>query len=112
MPEYYGQQKKRTSEFFHLPEEEEIRHVHGKPYMLPAHVKSSLGSIEDRLKSNAELTKKELNDYFHYLDHLSSEVRDILQMEKAEAISNMDLEREFRKIGQLINQVSAILDRY
>ncbi len=107
----YGQPPKKIDDFWHYPVEEEIKNVPNQPYKLPDYIISNLNSIEGMLKGSSEVTKKQLKEAFDYLDQLSNKVRDILQLEKSVGISNLELENHFRKIGQMLNQVSTLLER-
>ncbi|MBN1502470.1 hypothetical protein JW930_02920 [Candidatus Woesearchaeota archaeon] len=109
---YGGHQKKQVHDHYHTPEEQLVEDIHGKRYRLKPYQQQSLKSIEEKLKSGSEFTKKELHEYQEYLDELSEKIREALTAEKADGISNIELERDLRRIGVLLNQVSAILERY
>ncbi len=113
---YPGQQPqhglKHGDDYGHFPEEEVLKDVGSRAYKLKQHEKANLKNIEERLKSSKELAKKELEEYLHYLDEFTHELKDILQEEKAENISNIQLERDLRKAAQLMGEISSILERY
>jgi hypothetical protein len=103
---------KQGDDHGHYPEEEVLKEVGSRAYKLKAYERANIKNIENRLRSGKELTKKELHEYQHYLDHFSHELREILQEEKAEGISNIQLERDLRKVAQLLGKVSSVLDRH
>jgi hypothetical protein len=113
---YPGQQPqhglKKTEDHGHFPEEELLKDIGNRAYKLKDYEKKNIKNIEDRLKSGKELTKKELEQYLHYLDEFSHELKEILQEEKSEEISNIQLERDLRRVAQLMGEVSSILERY
>ena len=115
-PYYPGQQPqhglKHAEDHGHYPEEELLNQVGSRAYKLKDYERANIKAIESRLKSGKDITKKELEEYLHYLDEFSHELKEILQEEKAEEISNIQLERDLRKVAQLMGEVSAILDRY
>ena len=112
----YGQQGgqhglKHAEDHGHYPEEEVLKAVGNRAYSLKPHEKANLDSIEKRLRSGKELTVHELHEYMHYLDEFSHELREILQEEKAEEISNLQLERDLRRVAQLMGEISSIIER-
>ena len=115
-PNPYGQPGhhglKHADDHGHFPEEELLKDVGSRAYKLKDYETANIKNIELRLHSTRELTKKELHDYLHYLDHLSHELKEILQDEKSEGISNIQLERDLRKVAQLMGEVSAIMERH
>ncbi len=114
-PYYQGQPQhglKHAEDHGHYPEEEVLKDVGSRAYKLKEYEKANLKNIENRLKGGKELTKKELDEYLHYLDEFSHELKEILQEEKAENISNIQLERDLRRVAQLMGEISSILERY
>ncbi len=113
---YPGQQPqhglKKGEDHGHFPEDESLKEVGSRAYKLKDYEKKNLKNIEDRLRGGKELTKKELEDYLHYLDEFSHELKEILQEEKEENISNIQLERDLRKVAQLMGEISSVLERY
>ncbi|NTV23571.1 MAG: hypothetical protein HGA85_04310 [Nanoarchaeota archaeon] len=113
---YPGQQPhhglKHADDHGHYPEEEVLKEVGHRAYKLKDHEKKNLNSIEERLRSGKELSKKELETYLHFLDEFSHEIKEILQEEKAEEIANIQLERDLRRIAQLMGEVATLLERY
>ncbi|MBU0756737.1 MAG: hypothetical protein KKF44_01615 [Nanoarchaeota archaeon] len=95
------------SGFFHAPFGEMLKNAGHKEYHMPKYYLRSLDEIESKLKTG-QLSKKELKDYFTFLDTLSHEIEIILGNEKAVHISNIELEKHFRRITQLLNQVAGI----
>ncbi len=108
----HGHGLKHADDHGHFPDEEILKEVGNRAYKLEDHIKENIKNIEKRLRSGKELTKHELHEYLHYLDHLSHELKHVLQEEKAEHISNIQLERDLRKVAQLLGEVSSILERY
>jgi hypothetical protein len=96
----------------HFPEDVVLGQVGDRSYKLQPYEKANIKHIEARLKSGKELTHKELHDFMHYLDHFSHHIKHILQEEQMEHISNIQLERDLRKIAQLMGEISAILERH
>ena len=114
---YPGQQGqghglKHGDDHGHFPEEELLKDIGSRAYRLKKYEKQNIKKIESRLKNSKELTKKELQEYQHYLEHLSHELKEILQEEHAEGIHNLQLEKDLRKVAQLLGQVSSILERH
>ncbi len=103
---------KPASGTFHVPDEEILKEVGNRAYRLNKHQKENIEEIEKRLKSGEALPQKELEEYQEYLEHLSIELKEILHEEQAERISNLKLEKELRKVAQLLSQVTSVLDRY
>jgi len=103
---------KHADDHGHIPEEEVLKQAGSRAYTLKKHEKESIRKIEKRLSSSEELTKHELHEYQHYLEHLIHELKEILQEEKAEHIHNLQLERDLRKIAQLLGKITSILDRH
>lgn len=95
----------------HFPEEEVLKEVGNRAYRLKKHEEENIRRIEERLKGGKAVTKKELHEYLHYLDEFSHEIKEILQEEKSENISNIQLERDLRRVAQLLGEVSALLER-
>ncbi len=113
---YPGQQGghhglKPAADLGHYPEEEVLKEAGHRAYSLKPYEKNNLDNIEKRLRSGKELTHHELHEYMHYLDQFSHELREILQEEKAEEISNLQLERDLRRVAQLMGEISSIIDR-
>jgi hypothetical protein len=96
----------------HFPEEEILKEVGSRAYSLKKFEKDNIKKIEKALKSGEELSHKELHEYQHYLEHLSHELKEILQDEHGEHIHNLQLEKDLRKVAQLLGQVSSVLDRH
>jgi len=92
--------------FFHFQEHDFIHHVHGRAYALPDYHVKSIKEIEEKLRSG-HISHHESEEYFEFLEHLSHELRDVLQQEKAEGISNLELEKHLRKVAALMNQLAA-----
>src|SRR3989338_6404178 len=88
----------------HFPEEEVLKDVGNRAYKLKKHEDENIKYIEERLRSGKELTKKELHEYLHYLDEFSHELKEILQEEKGENITNIQLERDLRRVAQLLGE--------
>jgi hypothetical protein len=103
-----GGQEGPIDSFYHKPFGEMLKDVENKEYHLPKYYLKSLDEIESKLKSG-QIAKKEMKEYFVFLDTLSHEVSEILVNEKAVHISNIELEKHFRRITQLLNQVSAVV---
>jgi hypothetical protein len=103
---------KHAGDHWHIPEEEILKEVGPRAYSLKSHEKANLDNIEKRLKSGKELTHHELHEYMHYLDEFSHELREILQEEKSEEISNLQLERDLRRVAQLMGEISSIMERH
>ena len=103
---------KHADDHGHFPEEEVLKEVGNRAYKLKDHEKANINNIEARLRSGKELTHKELHEYLHYLDEFSHELKEILQEEKAEGISNIQLERDLRKVAQLMGEISTIMERH
>jgi vacuolar-type H+-ATPase subunit I/STV1 len=106
-----GHGLKHTSDHGHVPEEEVLKEVGNRAYQLKPHEKANIKNIESSLRSGKELSHKELHEYMHYLDEFSHELKEILQSEKAEEISNIQLERDLRKVAQLMGEISTIMER-
>ena len=79
-------------------------------YSLSEYDRKSVKEIESRLKSK-EISKKEIDVYFEFLEKLSLKIRGVLQKEKGEGITNLKLEKDLRKITGLMNQVAALAER-
>jgi hypothetical protein len=109
-PQQHG--LKHGEDHGHYPEEEVLKEIGSRAYKLKAYEKANLKNIEDRLKGGKDLTKKELEEYLHYLDEFSHEIKEILQEEKTEEISNIQLERDLRRIAQLMGEVATILEKF
>jgi hypothetical protein len=90
--------------YFHFPEEEYIKATGGHAFKLPEYYRKSMKEIESKLKSG-DISKHEIEEFFHFLEHLSHEIREVLHEEKNEGISNLDLEKELRKVAALLNQL-------
>ena len=103
---------KKAKGNFHLPDEELLKQLGNRAYKLKPYQKKNIEEITKRLTSGRELTKDELELYLSHLEKLSYELKEILQEEQAEKISNLQLEKELRKVAQLLGQVSSILERY
>ncbi|MEM3374089.1 MAG: hypothetical protein QXE31_02600 [Candidatus Woesearchaeota archaeon] len=100
---------KHADDHGHVPEEELLKDVPPRAYKLKPHEKKNLEYIEKKLKSG-EITKKELHDILHFLEHFSHELKEILEVEREEHIVNMELEKELRKVAQLMGEVSFMLE--
>ena len=94
------------------PMGEYIKDIGRRGYRITKTDDVSLKNIEKRLTSGKNLTVNELSDYQDYLDGISQNIRSIIQMEKAEGIANMGLEGQLRKIVQMLNQVTSMLDKF
>ncbi|MFH0875218.1 MAG: hypothetical protein V1859_04735 [archaeon] len=92
--------------FFHDTEEDMIHAAGSRAYDLPEYHKKSLKQIESKLKSG-EVDKHELHEFSHFLEHLSHQIREVLGQEKAEGISNLELEKHLRKIAALLNMIAS-----
>lgn len=103
---------KKATGNFHLPDEELLNQLGNRAYKLKPYQKKNIDEIEKQLTSGQELTKEELEGYQSYLEKFSYELKEILQEEQAEKISNLQLEKDLRKVAQLLGQVSSILERY
>ena len=103
--------KKATGKFHH-PDEEVLKELGNRAYKLKPYQKKNIEEISRRLTSGQELNKDELENYQSYLEKLSYELKEILQEEQAEKISNLPLEKDLRKVAQLLGQVTTILERY
>lgn len=111
-PFYPGQQHhglKHADDHGHIPEESLLKDVPSRAYKLKPHEKKNIEHIEKKLKSG-EITKKELHEILHYLEHFSHELKEILEEEREEHIVNMELEKNLRKVAQLMGEVSFMLD--
>ena len=95
----------------HFPEESLLHDVHGREYKLKHYEKSNIKEIENKLKSGEELSHHELHEYQHLLEHMSHELKAILQEEHGDHVHNMQLEKDLRKVAQLLGQVTAVLER-
>ena len=102
---------KKTEDYGHFPDEELLKDIGSRAYQLKEHEKANLKNIEERLRSGKSLSLKELHEYQHYLEHMSHELKDILQDEHAENIQNIQLERDLRKVAQLMGEVATLLER-
>jgi len=114
---YPGQQGqghglKHAGDHGHFPDEELLKDIGNRAYRLKKYEKQNIKKIESKLKNSKELTKKELHEYQHYLEHFSHELKEILQEEQSEHIHNLQLEKDLRKVAQLLGQVSSILERH
>lgn len=107
-----GHGLKHADDHGHFPEEELLKEVKDRAYKLKPYQKINIKEIEVRLKSGEEMTHKELHDYQHFLEHMSHELKEILQEEHGDHIHNMQLEKDLRKVAQLLSEVSALLERH
>lgn len=89
--------------------EDYVRDTGNRSYSLPVHEKKNITQIKERLDV---ATKNELQAYVNYLDNLLKDLKQIIQKEQGEGISNIMLENEIRKIGILIGEVLTALDRF
>jgi len=103
---------KHADDHGHFPEEELLKDVKNREYKLKPYERANIKEIENKLKSGEELSHDELHEYQHLLEHMTHELKEILQEEHGDHIHNMQLEKDLRKVAQLLSQVSAILDRH
>ncbi|MBD3283211.1 hypothetical protein GF396_02865 [Candidatus Pacearchaeota archaeon] len=96
--------------YYHVPLGKFLEDAGDKTYKLPEYYKRALKDIETKLKSG-EVSKKELHNFFEFLEHLGEELKHILGQEKSVGLTNMELERHLRKVTTLLNQVSSLLDQ-
>ncbi|MBT3721252.1 hypothetical protein HN789_07225 [archaeon] len=97
---------------FFYPDEEILKQLGNRAFSLKKHQKENIEEIEKRLKSGQELPKKELEDYQTYLEELSYKLKEILHDEQSEKISNLKLEKDLRKVAQLLGQITSVLERH
>ena len=110
-PQQHGGVKKASGAFHH-PDEEIVKELGDRGYKLKPYEKKNIEEISKDLNSGQEIEKKELEEYQSYLEKFSYELKEILQEEQAERISNLQLEKDLRRVAQLLGQVSSILERY
>jgi hypothetical protein len=109
-PQQGGHGLKRAEDHGHYPEEDLVKDVGSRAYQLKKHEKKNLEAIERKIHSG-DVDSHELHEFLHYLEEFSHEIREILQEEKSEGISNIELERDLRKVAQLIGEISSVLER-
>ncbi len=107
-----GHGLKHGDDHGHFPEEELLKEVGSRAYKLKHYEKANIKEIEAKLTSGEEIGHKELHEYQHFLEHMSHELKEILQEEHGDHIHNMQLEKDLRKVAQLLSQVSALLERH
>ncbi|MEK6916697.1 MAG: hypothetical protein AABW92_03045 [Nanoarchaeota archaeon] len=83
-----------------------------RAYTLSIHEKENINQIEKHLRSGKEISKHELHEFQHYLEHASHELKEILQEEHGDHIHNLQLEKELRRVAQLLGEISSIIDRH
>jgi hypothetical protein len=105
------QDNKIDSPLWDYTAEEYLKSAGDRSYIIKEHEKSNLESIRSRVAGKLAL-KPELFEYLSYLDNFAYKLREILELEKLEGISNIRLEGELRRIAQLIGEVTASLERY
>src|SRR3989344_764687 len=97
---------KRPSDIWEYPAEEYLKDTGDRSYKLKEFERTNLDQIKLRINIAG---KNELHEYLSYLDNFSYELKEILEMEKAEGISNIKLEHDLRKVAQLIGDIYAML---
>jgi hypothetical protein len=102
---------KIDSAFWNYPAEEYLKSAGDRSYIIKDYEKNNLESIRSRV-SGKIAAKSELFDYLSYLDNFAYKLREILELEKLEGISNIRLESELRRIAQLIGEVTTNLERF
>ncbi|MFH2020157.1 MAG: hypothetical protein ABIJ34_02020 [archaeon] len=103
---------KHAGDHGHYPDEELLKEVGSRTYKLKPHEEANIKEIESRLRNSKEMSHHELHEYQHFLEHMTHELKDILQEEAGEHIHNLQLEKDLRKVAQLLGEVSAVLDRH
>ena len=107
-----GHGLKHADDHGHFPEEELLKDIGSRSYSLKEFEKENIKNIEKALRSGRELTHHELHEYQHYLEHMSHHIQHILQEEKAEHISNLQLEKDLRQVARLLGEITSIMDRH
>lgn len=106
-----GHGLKTADDHGHFPEEEILKDLGSRAYKLKPHEKESINEVEQALRSGQTVDKDTLHHYQHFLEHLTFELKEILQEEHGDHIHNMQLEKDLRKVAQLMQEISAVLDR-
>jgi hypothetical protein len=107
-----GHGLKHAGDHGHFPEEELLKDLGNRSYRLKPHEAANIREIETKLRNSKEMSHTELHEYQHFLEHMTHELKEILQEEAAEHIHNLQLEKDLRKVAQLLGEVSSILERH
>ena len=111
-PGGHGHGPKHGDDHGHYPEEELLKQMGNRAYSLTHNEKENVDEIERQLKSGNRFSHDELHQFQHYLEHASHELKEILQEEQEDHIHNLQLEKDLRRVAQLLGEVSMLLERH
>ncbi len=110
---YFQRQKgfefKNVQDFWHYPDEVYLRDAGDRIYKLKDYEINNIEQIK-KILSHSDFSKNDLNEYLEYLEFMTHDIREILEQEKAEGLSNIKLEQELRQIASLMGQIFCTLD--